>query len=185
LTVWLTSGRVSARPPSVETTSTTSFIVPTCRDVVPDGVAALKEDARGHGLLEALQIHGDRVAAEHQRRRRVGADSLVTWTLSTPVSSFLMVTVAPGTPAPCASVTTPLMVARSALGLSGSREASQAEAGQTAMTLVRRGGNSTWDPSGRLMDARLPVNVYGAGPERTGRKIHGSAGLVRAVNVYG
>ena len=40
--------------------------------------------------------------------------AFVTWTVLTPVASLRIVTVAPGTAAPCASVTTPLMMALSA-----------------------------------------------------------------------
>ena len=68
------------------------------RDVVPDGSPPLEHDPARHGLLESLQVHGDRIPAEDQRRtsctRRRRSS---TRTVSTPVASLWMVTVAPGT----------------------------------------------------------------------------------------
>ena len=42
-------------------------------DVMTDRGSALEQDSRGHSLLEPGQVDGDRIGAQHQRGRSVGA----------------------------------------------------------------------------------------------------------------
>ena len=83
-------------------------------DVVADRLAALEQNPARDGFLESLHVHGDRILAEDQRRTRVRAGAVRDDDGVDAGRSLWIVTVAPGNAPPCASVTTPLMTARSA-----------------------------------------------------------------------
>src|SRR5437867_1926836 len=90
---------------------------------------------------------------------------LVTSAVSTPVASFRIVTVAPGTPEPCASVTTPLRMARSARCARTGRLTLRLE--QTTIATTRETTRQVllMPTSGRGSDRAAPVGPADCLPE--------------------
>src|SRR5262245_21942965 len=83
-------------------------------------------------------------------------DALVTTTVFTLVSSLWIVTVAPGTALPCASVTTPLIVARSERCASAGQAAAH-----TKTTVVATRSRTWWDLA--IATSRRGVNERSEG----------------------